>query len=101
MMACCDITKLQEWVRSTFTPNGSFRVIKHLPSHRKLKDVIDPNMILIDASPLLNTEIDNIDQEFKKLLNKLKNRVTEDPDDEDGNEDLEGTEYKHDSCSFR
>ncbi|XP_051237149.1 laminin subunit beta-4 isoform X1 [Dicentrarchus labrax] len=54
---------------------------------RKLKDAIDPNIILIDPAPLLNTEIDNIRLEFKKLLNKLKERVFEDPVDED--EDLE------------
>ncbi|XP_029289830.1 laminin subunit beta-4 [Cottoperca gobio] len=49
----------------------------------KLKDSIDPNVILIDASPLLNTEIDNIRLEFEKLLNKLKEKLSEDPDSED------------------
>ncbi|KAG7233023.1 hypothetical protein INR49_007538 [Caranx melampygus] len=56
---------------------------------KKLKDAIDPNMILIDPSPLLNTEIDNIHLDFKKLLNRLKDKVTEGPDDEDDDEDLE------------
>lgn len=53
----------------------------------KLKNAIDPNVILIDPSPLLITEIDNIRLEFQKLLNNLKQKVKEDPDDED--EDLE------------
>uniref|UniRef100_UPI0037E8F603 laminin subunit beta-4 n=1 Tax=Semicossyphus pulcher TaxID=241346 RepID=UPI0037E8F603 len=45
---------------------------------RKLKDAVDPNMILIDLSPLVNTEIDNIQMEFKKLLNILKDKLIED-----------------------
>ncbi|XP_036374359.1 laminin subunit beta-4 [Megalops cyprinoides] len=36
-----------------------------------LKDSIDPNIIIIDKSPLLNTEIDNIRYDFNKLLAKL------------------------------
>lgn len=47
-------------------------------------------MILTDPSPLLNTEIDNIRLEFKKLLNNLKDKLIEYPDDED--ESSEGTE---------
>ncbi|XP_067447150.1 laminin subunit beta-4 [Thunnus thynnus] len=54
---------------------------------RKLKDGIDPNMILINPSSLLNSDIDNIQHEFKKLLNNLKQKLTEQPDDDD--EDLE------------
>ncbi|XP_044050213.1 laminin subunit beta-4 [Siniperca chuatsi] len=49
----------------------------------KLKDAINPNMILIDPSPLLNTEIGNIHLEFRKLVNNLKEKLTEDPGDED------------------
>ncbi|TDH10018.1 hypothetical protein EPR50_G00093320 [Perca flavescens] len=49
----------------------------------KVKDGIDPNMILIDLSPLLNTDIDNIRLEFKTLLNNLKRKLIEDPDDEE------------------
>ncbi|XP_019113332.2 laminin subunit beta-4 [Larimichthys crocea] len=49
----------------------------------KLKDATNPNMILTDPSPLLNTEIDNIRLEFKKLLNNLKDKLIEYPDDED------------------
>lgn len=63
-------------------------IVKCFLPHRKLKDTIDPNVILIDPSPLLNTEIDNIRLEFKKLLNNLKKILVEDPDDED--EYLEG-----------
>lgn len=62
---------------------------KNVFIHRKLKDATDPNVILIDPSPLLNAEIDNIHLEFKKLLNNLKQKVSEDPDSED--EDVEGT----------
>ncbi|XP_039664896.1 laminin subunit beta-4 [Perca fluviatilis] len=49
----------------------------------KVKDGIDPNMILIDLSPLLNTDIDNIRLEFKTLLNNLKKKLIEDPDVEE------------------
>lgn len=47
-------------------------------------------MILINPSSLLNSDIDNIQHEFKKLLNNLKQKLTEQPDNDD--EDLEGTE---------
>ncbi|KAK7893121.1 hypothetical protein WMY93_022273 [Mugilogobius chulae] len=53
----------------------------------KLKNSIDPNCILLDPTPLLNTEIDNIDFQFKSLLSRLRNKV-ENPDDED-DEDAE------------
>nr|XP_046250599.1 laminin subunit beta-4 [Scatophagus argus] len=52
---------------------------------RKLKDAIDPNVIIIDPSPLLNTEIDNIRLEFNRLLNSLKEKLVEDPDSDDEN----------------
>lgn len=62
-------------------------------SHRKLKDSIDPNVILINPTSLLNTEIDNIHHEFKKLLNNLKEKLMGLPDDDDGDdEDLQGTD---------
>ncbi|XP_071318517.1 laminin subunit beta-4 isoform X2 [Trachinotus anak] len=54
----------------------------------KLKDAIDPNMILIDPSPLLNTEIDYIQMEFKKLLSRLKEKL-QDPNDDEDDEELE------------
>ncbi|CAL8355306.1 unnamed protein product [Lota lota] len=47
---------------------------------RKLKDSIDPNLILVDLSPLLNTDIDNIRQDFHKLLRRLRDRITDEPD---------------------
>uniref|UniRef100_A0A3Q3JWY3 Laminin, beta 4 n=1 Tax=Monopterus albus TaxID=43700 RepID=A0A3Q3JWY3_MONAL len=57
---------------------------------RKLKDAIDPNVILFNPSNLLNTEIDTIQLEFKKLLNNLKEKLVTDPDDKQ-EEDLQGT----------
>ncbi|XP_023255175.1 laminin subunit beta-4-like [Seriola lalandi dorsalis] len=60
----------------------------------KLKDALDPNMILIDPSPLLNTEIDNIHLDFKKLLNSLKEKIIKDPDDEDDEDNLEELQDK-------
>uniref|UniRef100_A0A8C7F687 Laminin subunit beta-1 n=1 Tax=Oncorhynchus kisutch TaxID=8019 RepID=A0A8C7F687_ONCKI len=47
--------------------------------HRKLKDSIDPNAIIVDSSSLLNTEIDNIHHEFKMLLDNLRNKISEAP----------------------
>ncbi|KAM9352424.1 laminin subunit beta-4 [Symphorus nematophorus] len=56
----------------------------------KLKDAIDPNVIVIDPSPLINTEIDSIRQEFQKLLKQLKPKLIDDPDTEDqGLEELQ------------
>lgn len=65
-------------------------IFKCFLTHRKLKDAIDPNVILIDPSPVLNTAINNIHLDFKKLLNNLKEKLSEDVDD-DEEEDLEGT----------
>lgn len=65
-------------------------VKKYFLPYRKLKDSIDPNVILINPSSLLNTEIDNINHEFKKMLNNLKEKLTEQPEDDDNDEDLEG-----------
>ncbi|KAM7415417.1 hypothetical protein PAMA_019983 [Pampus argenteus] len=56
---------------------------------RKLKDSIDPNMILINPYSLLNTEIDNIHHDFKKLLNNLKEKLMKQLDDDEDDEDLE------------
>lgn len=67
-------------------PSGRRCSERFLP-HRKLKDAVDPNVILIDPTSLLNTELNNIHHEFKKLLKKL----TTGPDDDD-DEDLEGAE---------
>ncbi|XP_040894125.1 laminin subunit beta-4 [Toxotes jaculatrix] len=50
----------------------------------KLKGAIDPNVIVIDPSPLLNTEIHNIRLEFKKLLNIMKKKLIRDAEDEEG-----------------
>ncbi|TNN41537.1 Laminin subunit beta-4 [Liparis tanakae] len=54
---------------------------------RKLHDAVDPNVILIDPSPLLNTEMDHIGLEFRKLLNTVKATRLPDPDDEDEDPD--------------
>ncbi|XP_026221368.1 laminin subunit beta-4 isoform X2 [Anabas testudineus] len=54
----------------------------------KLKDTIDLKIILIDLSPLLNTEMDNIHLDCKKLLNNLKEKPTEDLDQEEDLEEL-------------
>ncbi|XP_061578256.1 laminin subunit beta-4 [Cololabis saira] len=48
----------------------------------KLKDAIDTNKILINPSLLVNTEIDNIQLEFKKLLNNLRAKLTDSNDKE-------------------
>lgn len=50
----------------------------------KLKDSIDPNLILIDPSPLLHTDIDNIRRDFNKLLHSLRDRITDEPDVDPG-----------------
>lgn len=57
--------------------------------YRKLKNAIDPNLIVVDTNPLLNTEIDNIRKEFQRLVNHLKRKLIGDPDSED--EFVEGT----------
>lgn len=46
-------------------------------------------MIVIDPSPLVNPEIDNIRLEFQRLLENLKRKLS-DPDSVD--ESLEGTD---------
>ncbi|KAM7397366.1 hypothetical protein PAMP_020344 [Pampus punctatissimus] len=56
---------------------------------RKLKDSIDPNMILINPYSLLNTEIDNIHHDFKQLLNNLMEKLMKQLDDDYDDEDLE------------
>ena len=47
---------------------------------RQLKDSIDPNLILVDTTPLLNTEIDNIRKDFNNLLQRLRDQNPDDPD---------------------
>lgn len=59
---------------------------------RKLKNTIDPNLIQLDPTPLLNIEIDNIKLLFKKLLDNLQQKV-DSPDDEDDG-DVEGTQFE-------
>ncbi|XP_076120651.1 laminin subunit beta-4 [Alosa pseudoharengus] len=45
----------------------------------ELKDSIDPSAIVVDPTSLLNTEIDNIKLEFKKLIDKLIDKTKEVP----------------------
>ncbi|XP_056455383.1 laminin subunit beta-4 [Gadus chalcogrammus] len=47
---------------------------------RQLKDSIDPNLILVNTTPLLNTEIDNIRKDFNNLLQRLRDQNPDDPD---------------------
>ncbi|XP_060770777.1 laminin subunit beta-4 isoform X2 [Neoarius graeffei] len=42
---------------------------------RNLTETTDPNTIIIDPSQLLETEIDNIYQEFKRLLDNLQKKI--------------------------
>ncbi|XP_024911850.1 laminin subunit beta-4 isoform X2 [Cynoglossus semilaevis] len=53
----------------------------------KLKDALNPNLILVDLSPLLDTDIENIRLEFKKLLKVLKEKAIQDLDQKE--EDVE------------
>lgn len=48
-------------------------------------------MILINTSPLLNTEIDNSHLELKNLMKNLKEKLNNVPADEE-NDQVEGTE---------
>lgn len=49
-----------------------------------LKDSIDTNIILIDPSALLFTEIHNTKQQSKKFLNNLNGKVIQGVDAERG-----------------
>lgn len=57
--------------------------------HRKLKKAIDPNVIVVDLTSVLDPEIDHIRKESQRLVNKLKRKLAGDPDAEE--ESLEGT----------
>ncbi|KAM6973327.1 laminin subunit beta-4 [Aplochiton taeniatus] len=45
----------------------------------KLKDSIDTNIILIDVSPLMDTQIENIRLEFKLLMDQLLEKISKAP----------------------
>lgn len=51
-------------------------------SHRKVKDAIDTNVILIDMCPLFNTEIDDIHLEIMNLKKKLTSVPTDNVNDQ-------------------
>lgn len=46
---------------------------------RNLSETIDPNAIKIDPSNLLETEMDYIYHEFKKLLDDLQKKIKDGP----------------------
>lgn len=52
-------------------------------SHRKLKKAIDPNVVVVDPTAILDPEIDHIQKEFQKLVHRLKKKLAGDPDAED------------------
>ncbi|XP_066523971.1 laminin subunit beta-4 [Hoplias malabaricus] len=52
---------------------------KLLNQIRNLAETIDPNIIIVDPSPLLNTDIDNIQYEFKRLVKDLERKLKEGP----------------------
>ncbi|XP_041851951.1 laminin subunit beta-4 isoform X2 [Melanotaenia boesemani] len=65
------------------SPPKMAKVEKLYMKMRKLKDAIDTNMILVNPSPLLNTEIDNIYMEFKKLQNSLQGKLINKPNNKE------------------
>ncbi|XP_058264408.1 laminin subunit beta-4 isoform X2 [Hemibagrus wyckioides] len=74
------IQKLNETFKSLVSMLGSDQVdLESLQNFlnriRNLTETTDPNMIIIDPSNLLETEIDNIYHEFKKLLDDLHKKV--------------------------
>ncbi len=46
---------------------------------RNETETIDPNIIIIDPTVLLNTDIDNIRLEFNRLLKNLGEKIKEIP----------------------
>lgn len=46
---------------------------------RNETETIDPNLIIIDPSTLLNTDIDNIRIEFNRLLKNLREKIKDIP----------------------
>ncbi|XP_067090683.1 laminin subunit beta-4 [Osmerus mordax] len=56
------------------------KVEKLIQMIKKLKDTIDPNAIIIDPTRLLDTQVDNIRHEFKKLMDHLRDKLTTDPE---------------------
>ena len=61
--------------------------LTRFPLCRDIKDGINTSRVVIEVSPLLDEKIEDIRQEFRKLLNSLMSRLS-DPDSED--EELEG-----------
>ncbi|XP_034031453.1 laminin subunit beta-4 [Thalassophryne amazonica] len=64
----------------------------------KLKDSIDPNRILIDPSSVLISEMNNIQDGFKRLLSHLKEKTAEEPQpSEDVKESMDEIQKLHQS----
>ncbi|KAM9497011.1 laminin subunit beta-4 [Clarias gariepinus] len=74
------IQKLNEKLQSLVSMLGYDRddlgsVENFLNQIRNLTETIDPNTIIVDPSKLLESEIDHIYQEFKRLLDDLKKKI--------------------------
>ncbi|KAJ8269152.1 hypothetical protein COCON_G00117590 [Conger conger] len=66
------LIELSELVNSSSVSTPEIMNMEEMCTHiQMLKDSIDPNVIVIDKTALLNTDIDNIKYEFTKLLDKL------------------------------
>lgn len=56
--------------------NNYYNIFSHLYIFiRNLAETTDPNIIIIDPSKLLGTEIDNIYLEFKRFLDDLHKKM--------------------------
>ncbi|KAI5627047.1 laminin subunit beta-4 precursor, partial [Silurus asotus] len=74
------IQKLNEKLRSLVSMLGNDQVglksiANFLNQIRNLTETTDPNTIIIDPSNLLESEIDNIHHEFKRLLDDLQKKI--------------------------
>ncbi|KAM9854866.1 laminin subunit beta-4 [Aulostomus maculatus] len=49
----------------------------------KLRDYVDPNKIVINPTPLLSAEINDIHHNFQKLLKNLKEKLAKGPEDDE------------------
>lgn len=64
-------------------------------SHRKLKKAIDSNVTVFNPTDVLDPEIDHIQKEFQKLVNRLKRKLAGDSDVEDESPEGNKTFYYH------
>lgn len=75
-----DVEHLRKNVTRPETSSVS-KMEKQFQKILKLKDSIDPNLIHIDPTPVLNSEIEHTQLQFMKLLENLRHKV-DSPDDE-------------------